>query len=62
MTVKWKRPVDGFVHSHCGRWQITPLYCGSTRPQCYELRRDGVVVSGWCTSQREAKKVAEEWK
>jgi len=54
MIVGWKRANDGFVKSRCGHWQIAPLYCGCTRPQSYELRRDGSVVASFCTTQREA--------
>jgi hypothetical protein len=36
--IEWKKPNDGFVESKCGLWFITPLYCGCTRPQAYELR------------------------
>ncbi len=42
MTIRWKRSTDdGFVESHDGRWRITPLYWGCTRPQLFELFRDG---------------------
>lgn len=53
-SVHWKRANDGFVESHCGRWRITPLYCGCTRPQSYELWFDNQ-SKGWYSSQREAK-------
>lgn len=59
MKVRWKQAVEGFVHSHCGRWRIVPLYCGCTRPQMYELLRDDKVVSGSCSTQREAKDEAD---
>lgn len=58
--IHWKRADDGFVESRCGRWWITPLYCGCTRPQAYELQRDGKIVDSYCQTQREAKARAEE--
>lgn len=58
--IRWKRANDGFVESHDGRWQISPLYMGCTRAQMYELRRDGKVVASYCATQREAKDLAEE--
>lgn len=58
--IRWKRADDGFVESRCGRWWITPLYCGCTRPQAYELRLDGKVVDSHCQTQRDAKTRAGE--
>jgi hypothetical protein len=58
--VRWRPARDGFVESHDGRWHISPLYWGCTRPQVYELRRDGKVVASYCATQREAKDLAEE--
>ena len=54
----WKRSTGDFVESHCGRWWITPIYAGCTRPQDYELRLDNRIVGGGKT-QRECKKEAE---
>jgi hypothetical protein len=37
--VRWKRSLgEGFVSSHDGRWHISPLYMGTTRPQGYQCR------------------------
>lgn len=37
--VKWRRSRgEGFVDSHDGRFAISPLYEGTTRPQCYQCR------------------------
>ncbi len=33
--IKWQRSDEGYVDSHCGRFDIVPLYCGTTRPQYY---------------------------
>lgn len=57
--IRWKRANDGFVESRDGRWRITPLYWGCTRPQMFELFRDGKSVATYCSTQREAKEAAE---
>lgn len=54
MTIRWKRPNDGYVESHDGAWRITPLYCGCTRPQLYSLNFGDRKLSEYAT-QREAK-------
>lgn len=56
--VRWKRSTVDYVESHCGRWWITPIYGGCTRPERYELRLDNQVVGGG-TNQRECKELAE---
>jgi hypothetical protein len=53
----WKRSTGDYVTSHCGRWDITPIYGGLTRPESYELRLDYKVV-GTGQTQRECKEVA----
>jgi hypothetical protein len=46
VRVRWKRSTGDYVESHCGRWWITPIYGGCTRPERYELRLDNRVVGG----------------
>ena len=64
--VRWKRSVGDYVESHCGRWWITPIYGGLTRPERYELKRnEALIVGGWKTvrsgqTQRECKAAAED--
>lgn len=62
MTVRWNRPKDGYVSSKCGRFLIAPLFCGTTRPQFYELRdaQTGKALSGFNSTIREAKDDAAE--
>jgi len=60
MTIKWKRSHEGFVDSHCGRWRISPLYCGCVNPQFYELRDNGKKVGSWYNTQADAKQKAHE--
>lgn len=57
--IRWKPARDGFVESHDGRWRISPLYWGCTRPQVYELTYDGKAISSYNATQREAKDAAE---
>ena len=33
--IKWERSDEGYCDSKCGRFDIVPLYCGTTRPQYY---------------------------
>jgi len=59
-TTQWW-PED--VESHCGRWWITPIYGGCTRPERYELRLNHKVVGGGSTQRTckaDAEDVAEE--
>lgn len=56
--IRWKRSQDGFVTSHCGRWQITPEYWSCTDPQAFTLHHDGKIVARGCTTQRDAKETA----
>lgn len=58
--VRWKRSTGDYVESHCGRWWITPIYGGCTRPERYQLRLDNRVVGGGATqrTQRECKEDA----
>ena len=60
MCVRWKRSTGDYVESHCGRWWITPIYGGCTRPERYELRLDNRVVGGGA-NQRECKEDADRW-
>ena len=60
MHVRWKRSTGDYVESHCGRWWITPIYGGCTRPERYELRLDKRVV-GSGANQRECKEDADRW-
>ncbi len=53
-SVRWKRATGDFVESHCGRWQITPVYGGLTRPESYKLWLDGKCIDSGST-QRECK-------
>lgn len=66
MKVQWKRPTGDFVESHCGRWWITPIYGGLTRPERFELSHNASgIVGGWKvvgsgSTQRECKEIAGE--
>jgi hypothetical protein len=58
--VRWRRSTGDYVESHCGRWWITPIYGGCTRPERYELRLDNRVVGGGA-SQHACKEDADRW-
>lgn len=60
VRVRWKRSTGDYVESHCGRWWITPIYGGCTRPERFELRLDNRVVGGGA-NQRECKEDADRW-
>lgn len=62
--VKWNMSHEGFTTSKCGRFAIVPLFCGSTRPQTFTLKRiqedgTGREISKYNETQREAKEDAE---
>lgn len=57
--IRWKRSQDGFVESHCGRWQITPEYWSCTEPQAFTLHHNGKIVTRGCETQRDAKDTAD---
>jgi hypothetical protein len=62
LKVKWNRSDDGFTDSKCGRFSITPLWCGRVKPQWYELKDakdDPKKKGGWHDTQGEAKKAAQ---
>lgn len=39
--VKWGRSEDGYVESICGRYKITPQFCGRALPIWYEVEDTG---------------------
>jgi len=58
-VIRWKRSSGDYVESHDGEWFITPLYCGCTRPQAYELRHKDNYANP-CGSG-ETQKQCKEW-
>lgn len=63
--VKWRRSSDGFCDSACGRYKITPLYCGCVKPQMFDLwfypnglGGERKKIDGMASSQRECKDAA----
>jgi hypothetical protein len=59
--IAWKRSNEGFVDSKDGKWSISPLYCGGTRPQFFELSYERRTITRLASSQRDAKDEAEGW-
>jgi hypothetical protein len=35
--LRWKRSDEGYTGTHCLRFEIVPVYMGTTRAQAYEL-------------------------
>jgi hypothetical protein len=56
---QWKRSTGDHVESHCGRWLITPIYGGLTRPESYQLWLDGKLFGSGQT-QQDCKWLAED--
>lgn len=66
--VKWKRSDEGYVESKDGRFDIMPLWCGTTTPQYYEVYdnepKDGgsrVRIAALCDTQKECKEEVEDY-
>jgi hypothetical protein len=59
MLIKWRRSTGDHVESHCGRWRISPLYCGRTRPEAF-LLWDHEKSVGEFQTQRDAKADAQD--
>lgn len=64
-TILWAKPRDGFVSSRCGRFTISPVYCGSTRPETYSLfyksGTDERKLGDFHANQRDAKRCAQDF-
>lgn len=63
MKLLWHRSEEGYVHSHCGKFLISPLYCGCTTPQFYSVTMTNPYRGGptMCSSIKEAKVEAQAW-
>lgn len=61
--IKWGRSEDGFVDSKCGRFSIVPNYCGTTRPQDYNVRDKDrkIIISHMAQTISEAKEDVEDY-
>jgi hypothetical protein len=64
--IRWKRSFNDYVESYCGKWWITPIYGGCTRPEQYVLQHNPTLSpSGWKIvgsgqTQRECKDIAQD--
>ncbi len=58
--VKWKRSVEGFVESHCGRFNIYPEYQGTCSAQAYRLRDNETGKQPSGDTQRDMKLTAQD--
>jgi hypothetical protein len=62
IRIRWGRSEEGYVESKCGRFTISPLYWGHTRPQSYELRDTKTGrVNMYLDTQADAKDTAGGW-
>ena len=63
--IKWKRSQEGYVDSHCGRFEISPLYFSCVNPRSFKVEYvDGgerIVIASSKDSQRDAKRAAQIW-
>lgn len=59
--LRWKRSEDGYCDSHCGRWQVQPVYWGRVNPIGYRLwdARRRKHVGGEFDTQADAKHKAQ---
>lgn len=61
-TVKWHRSDEGYVTSHCSRFEIWPRFCGTTRPQFYDgYDNQEKCVFGSGDTQSQVKDEVDDW-
>ncbi len=61
VELKWGPSDEGFVESKCGRFRITPNYCGGTRPETYEVRDGDRQITTMALSVADAKDCAARY-
>jgi hypothetical protein len=65
--IKWERSEEGYCDSKCDRFEIVPLFCGTTRPQYYDLYYNDPFdlsrkkVTSLADTQRSCKEEAEDF-
>lgn len=60
--IKWTKSKEGYVESKCGRFAITPLWCGRVQPVFFKLLdKETKMETRSCFTQREAKQTAQRW-
>ena len=64
MKTKWGRAKGGYVDSKCGRYNISPNYCGTTRPQDYKVweRIERKYIANMEATITDAKDAVERYK
>jgi len=62
LAINWGRSEEGYCTSKCGRFEISPLWCGRVKPIFWKLKdkKTGRETQS-CFTQREAKLTAEHW-
>ena len=56
--LNWGRSQDGYCASKCGRFRISPLWCGRVNPLFWKLEDGAKLISAAISTQREAKQIA----
>ena len=67
--IKWARSDEGYCDSKCLRFEIVPLFCGTTRAQYFDLYFTADIVlthtrkriASLCDTQRDCKAEAEDF-
>ena len=69
-TIRWGRSNEGNVDSKCGGWGIAANYCGTCRPQDYNLWdyrdgpggavRRGVMIATQAEAKADAQTILDE--
>lgn len=60
MNLKWKPSRDeGYTETHCGRWQISPVYWGRVKATGYRVSFEGKRIGSEHATQRDAKAWAQ---
>jgi hypothetical protein len=62
IKIQWTKSREGYCTSKCGRFSISPLWCGRVKPVFWHLRdnQTGRETRSAFT-QREAKATAQRW-
>ena len=62
--VRWLRSKEGYCDSACGRYRISPLFCGRVKPVFFTVRDNLTkdVLTRSCFTQTEAKQWVEAYR
>lgn len=61
-TIRWGKSKEGYCDSKCGRFSISPQWCGRVNPVFWKLVDNKTKTeTRCCSTQREAKEAAQRW-